>query len=358
MLDFELIPESAYHDAVQAALGDCRLQRGFGQYNLRCPICGGSKSDLRSRNTHVYFDGGKFYYHCFQGRCIKKMPFSSFLKQHYPHIWQNLISYALVKRRPLGEKKKEQEIRNFFFSGLTYFDNGELIKITSGHPTAISAMSEVIRRKIPKKYWSEWFVAVKSPQYSKMLGGKGNTFGDRIIIPFYKRGGGWSYFQGRDLSGKHPAKYLNPEKDREIYRIDFVDWNRRFYITEGPIDSCFIDNAIATGGSAGLKQLIALDKFNAHRRNAVFITDNFNVDDTGRADHMKLMRRGYTTFDWSKVENSTDYKDINDLVMSGTVPLNDDGTIMQSYIDERIIVPTALTPILDKLDKLSFNIGI
>ena len=358
MLNFELIPESAYHDAVQAALGDCRLQRGFGQYNLRCPICGGSKSDTRSRNTHVYFSEGIFKYHCFQGRCIKNMPFSSFLKEHFPHVWQNLISYALVKRRPAADIKRDEEIKNHFYSGMSYFDKGELIPITSGHPTAIEGMVEVQRRRIPKKYWSEWFVAIRSQEYSKMLGGKGNTFAERIIIPFYKRGGGWSYFQGRDITGKHPAKYLNPEKEREIYRIEQVNWSRRFYITEGPIDSCFIDNAMATGGSAGFKQLVTVDKFIANKRNAVFITDNFIVDPTGAADRKKLMRMGYATFDWSKVENSSEYKDINDLVMSGTVPMNSDGTIDVSYIDERVEIPTALSAIVGKLDKLTINIGI
>jgi hypothetical protein len=358
MYDFDLIPESAYHEAVYAAFGDCRLERNSGQYNFRCPICGGSKSDLRSRNTHVYFGGGKFTYHCFQGTCVKGTPLLSVLRKHFPSIYQNTIVYGLIKRKGQKEANRSEEIKKFFFSGMSYFDAKELIPITSGHPLAISAVEEVTRRKIPAKYWREWYVAIEGKEFTEELGGKGNKFRNRIIIPFYKRGGGWAYFQGRDLTGKHPAKYLNPSKEREIYRIDFLNWNRKFYVTEGPIDSCFIDNAIATGGSAGLKLLRTIPKFVANRRNAIFITDNFIVDQTGMDDYNNLINSGFSVFDWNKVDDSSKYKDINDLVMSGTVPLNDDGTIVTEYIDARVIHPTLMTKNENAIRALKIDFGL
>ena len=53
----------------------------------------------------------------------------------------------------------------------------------------------------------------------------------------------------------------------KVYGLDRVDFNKTVYITEGPFDSLFIDNAIAMAG-ADIDWTLLKD------REAVFVFDN------------------------------------------------------------------------------------
>ena len=58
-------------------------------------------------------------------------------------------------------------------------------------------------------------------------------------------------FQGRAF-GKEQPKYITikfDESKQKIYGLDRVDLNKPVMITEGPIDSLFLDNAIALAGA-------------------------------------------------------------------------------------------------------------
>ena len=67
------------------------------------------------------------------------------------------------------------------------------------------------------------------------------------MIPFYDRAGNFFAFQGRAF-GKEQPKYITIKFDdtkEKIYGLDRLDLNKPVMITEGPIDSLFLENAIA-----------------------------------------------------------------------------------------------------------------
>ena len=71
------------------------------------------------------------------------------------------------------------------------------------------------------------------------------------MIPFYDRAGKFFAFQGRAF-GKEVPKYITikfDETKQKIFGLDRVDLNKPVMITEGPIDSLFLDNAIALAGA-------------------------------------------------------------------------------------------------------------
>ena len=94
-------------------------------------------------------------------------------------------------------------------------------------------------------------------------------------------------FQGRALNGESP-KYITIKVDdnkQKIYGLDDVDWSKRVYVVEGPIDSLFLDNCIATAQS-DLRvdgDDVVLIPDNEPRNNEVvkqvktYIDGNFNV---------------------------------------------------------------------------------
>ena len=74
----------------------------------------------------------------------------------------------------------------------------------------------------------------------------------RIIIPFIDNEGTWFGFQGRSLATDDKLRYITimlDESKTKIFGLNRVDYNKTVYITEGPIDSFYIDNAIAMAGA-------------------------------------------------------------------------------------------------------------
>jgi hypothetical protein len=125
-------------------------------------------------------------------------------------------------------------------------------------------------------------------------------------------------FQGRAFGNEQP-KYITiklDEKKRRIYGLDKLDINKTIYITEGPIDSLFLPNAIAVAGSdLEVKTL---------KRNAVYVFDNEPRSVEIVYKMKKLITQDYKICIWPK---SLKYKDINDMVIGGMTPAEVQGII-------------------------------
>jgi hypothetical protein len=94
-----------------------------------------------------------------------------------------------------------------------------------------------------------------------------------------------------------------------MFGLDAVDFNKKYYVVEGPIDSLFLTNAVAMAGTDGNASGLE------HVENAVFVFDNEprNKDVCARME--KCIDRGYKVCIWpSKILD----KDINDVIMKGT----------------------------------------
>jgi hypothetical protein len=116
---------------------------------------------------------------------------------------------------------------------------------------------------------------------------------------------------------------------REAYNIDFIDFDKPFYILEGTIDSTFIRNSIGIGGVKFLKDVLEDNpEIMAHRENCTFIWDN---DDPGRKARLESTERGFKWFDWTGI----DAKDINESVMAGLIPLDKNGFVDSVFLETR-----------------------
>jgi len=146
---------------------------------------------------------------------------------------------------------------------------------------------------------------------------------ERIVIPFVNKAGELVAAQGRCLSGsKNSIRYITVKfsKDgRAIYGEDRLDYSKRIYAVEGPIDSVFLDNAVALAGSelAHATRLFS---------DCVVVYDNEprNTEIVHKVE--AAIRDGYTVCVWS---DSIAEKDINDMVLAGRSPQE-----VQRIIDE------------------------
>jgi hypothetical protein len=98
------------------------------------------------------------------------------------------------------------------------------------------------------------------------------------------------------------------EDRAKLFGLDQVDFNKKYYVVEGPIDSLFLSNAVAMAGADG--NATGLENL----ENAVFVFDNEprNKEIVNRME--KILDRGYKVCIWpSKLE----VKDVNDMVLAG-----------------------------------------
>jgi DNA primase len=75
-----------------------------------------------------------------------------------------------------------------------------------------------------------------------------------LVIPFYNESKELIGVQGRSLEANSKVRYITLKKDsveKLWYGLWRVNPQETIYITEGPIDSIFLPNAVAMVGAAG-----------------------------------------------------------------------------------------------------------
>ena len=113
-------------------------------------------------------------------------------------------------------------------------------------------------------------------------------------------------FQGRALNGENP-KYITIKVDNDkekIYGLDDVDWSKRVYVVEGPIDSLFLDNCIATAQS----------DLRVKGDRVVLIPDNEPRNEQVIKQVNRYIDENYDVVIWP---SDIKEKDINEMILSG-----------------------------------------
>ena len=147
-------------------------------------------------------------------------------------------------------------------------------------------------------------MCIRDRYEGRIIGNEG-----RLVIPFYNRDNVLVGVTCRAL-GDERLRYVSIRIDQYspmVYNLNNVDITKPIYVTEGPIDSMFLDNAVATGNSdlVTLKNILPLDKM-------IFIFDN----QPRNKELVKIMERA-TEQNINMViwpENILE-KDINDMIL-------------------------------------------
>lgn len=258
-------------------------------YNFRCNVCGDSKKSKYKRRGWILKQKTPWMYYCFNGSCNATMPAHVWLKKYF---YQHYIDY--VKETMQMEKvditiketsqpvevnlPKEEQVFNIddlkYFKPIMSNEHNKFFKIAK-------CLCET--RKIPVEVWKKWFVAIDG----KYVG--------RLIIPFYDDKGFIYYFQARALSSDYSNKYINmvENRDEAIYNIHFIDRKKPVMLVEGPIDSLFLENAIAVCGlKFGEKIQKSIDEIKPH-----YLLD---YDKDGMSKSLELLMQGKSVFLWEK----------------------------------------------------------
>ena len=136
----------------------------------------------------------------------------------------------------------------------------------------------------------------------------------RLVIPFYDIDGTLLAVQGRSLRDSK-IRYITiklVEESIKIFGLNTVNKQEKIYVTEGPIDSLFLPNAVATA-DANLANAVNY----IPREKLVLVFDN----EPRNKDICKLMDKAienhFAICIWPEMMQE---KDINDMVLSGFAP--------------------------------------
>lgn len=170
-------------------------------------------------------------------------------------------------------------------------------------------------RRIPKEHYKRIFFVGKFKEFANNLKPFciKNTSSDhpRLVIPFYDKSGKIFAFQGRAFGSEKP-KYLTIKLDEDaekLFGLERVDLSKPILVTEGPIDSLFLPNALAVaGGAINSKTLLE------NKQNVTVIMDNEPRNEQITKQVEKCIELGYNV---CLFPESIKQKDINDMIKSG-----------------------------------------
>jgi hypothetical protein len=135
----------------------------------------------------------------------------------------------------------------------------------------------------------------------------------RLIIPFLDKDKNLFGFQGRSFK-KTGIRYITimlNEDQPKIFGLDTMDDSKDIYVVEGPLDSLFLPNGIA---SAGGDLITPLQQLDVQKDRFVVVYDNEPRNKHTVKHIEKAIDNGYRVCIWP---TTLDQKDINDMVLAG-----------------------------------------
>ena len=280
-------------------------------FNFRCPHCGDSQKSKTKARAYLYRVKNDMFFKCHN--CGQGQNLANFIKFIDPKLYEQYLLERYKKSAPATPKPKF-DFKPTKFTNQTPIDDLKSIKdLPEDHPARLYC----INRKIPEKYFDKLFLSDKFMTLVNEV--KPNTYKitkdhPRLIIPFYDTTGKIFAFQGRAF-GKEQPKYLTiklDENKQKVYGLDKVNFQKPIYITEGPIDSLFIDNCLAAGGA----DLFLKNKIPNEQITYIFDNEPRNKEIVNRM--YKVIEQDFNVVIWPE---EIQLKDVNDMIKSGLTKL-------------------------------------
>ena len=283
-------------------------RKGDFLWNFRCPICGDSQKNRNKARGFVFKVKSDLLYKCHN--CGVALPFPRLLEKLDPSMYKEyrMEKFTDKRKKPVHDKKikrivsKAPVFNTDILSSLTSIEN-----LNNSHP----AREYLLNRRLPLDdlFWTDSFM-----EFTNSV--KPGTFDDikqdegRIVIPFRTKEGVTFGYQGRSLSttGLRYITVLLQEEAPKIFGLNRLNYDKRIYITEGPFDSLFLDNAVAMAGADISSYSRVLDG------SIVFVYDNEPRNPQICSRISQHISQGDSVVIWP---NQIKEKDINDMVLAG-----------------------------------------
>lgn len=311
--------DSKYVRLVSSRLRNFK-QKNTNLWNFSCPFCGDSQTNKLKARGYMYAKGNDLFYRCHN--CGVGTNVANFLKHVDPSIhgeyilekyksgtantysWKGEATPKVVTNPPrFGHIQKQ-----------TIFEHAEWIKdLPSGH----FCLNYVQNRLIPEEHYDKLLFTSNYKKFCDALipdHGKELVEDARLIIPFYNYQGELIAVSGRALeASSYKLRYVtlrtNDSTNKLIYGVDRVDLTKRVYLVEGPLDSLFLNNCVASGDAN-----LGLTVKNIQAKEVTLVFDN----EPRNKEVCKLIenaiKSNHNVVIWP---DEIEGKDINEMILNG-----------------------------------------
>jgi DNA primase len=248
--------------------------------------------------------------------CGVSTTFYNFLKQ----VDENLLKEYQLERYKNGEtgnnnypKPEFEEYKQEAPKFKKALELPSLDSLSEAH----FAKKYVQQRRIPETFYSQLYFAEDFATFIQNLGIEKDGLhkeDKRLVIPFYDQEKNLVAIQGRSL-GESKLRYITlklHDDNKKVFGLDRANTESMVYVTEGPIDSMFLENAVATADSNLESITDSLDK-----SKVVLVFDNEprNKEIVSKIEH--AIDNHFNVVIWPEFITE---KDVNDMVLNGFSP--------------------------------------
>lgn len=317
---FKLVVEEQYIRMLSTRLDRFR-QVGAHKFNCRCPICGDSKKSASKARFFIFPHTDGAHYTCKCHNCGYNRSFDKFLDHIDPELHKEyVINLLQAKSRWEDDTPQEQMVEQKRKSDVDCMEDlTKISQLRPGHP----ARNYLNARKIPhsehyRLYYTDnfkkWGERVAPGTFtSKQL----QTDFSAVVLLINNEDGVPVAAQGKPLTKDTPIKYvtvtIDPTAPR-LFGLGQVDPNQIVYVLEGPFDSLFIPNSLASCGGDITSDL---SKTSIEKNNIVIVYDNENRNEHTINKVRQAIDDGYAVVLWP---NNLSHKDVNDMILAGYTP--------------------------------------
>ena len=311
--------ESKYVRLISSRLRNFK-QKNTNLWNFSCPFCGDSQKNKSKARGYVFPKGNGLFYRCHN--CGISTNVANLIK----HVDASLHKEFVLEKYKSGETNNSRSANTILNIQPPKFDKVELQKVFEHAewcdklPSGHFCLDYLIKRKIPQKFYSKLLFTQHYKRFCDTLvpnHGKQLVDDARLIIPFYDEYNELIAVSGRALeTNDKTLRYItirtNESKDKLIFGMDRIDLKKPVKLVEGPIDSLFVDNCLASGDAN-----LALTSDSVKAENIILIFDN----EPRNKEIVKMMQNAiklhHNVVIWP---NSLEGKDINEVIMTGKSP--------------------------------------
>ncbi len=266
-------------------------------YTFRCPFCGDSKKLETKTRGYFYRTKDQMNFRCFN--CDKGTTLSKVIEYIDPDLYKEYVKEKFVGK--IEEPEYTFEAPKFEKKDPKLRDLVAINSLSRDHP----ARQVLVKRQIPEKHFDKFFLCHKFCEWAEISNNKDHP---RLVIVFLDENGKVFAAQGRAFGNEKP-KYLTTKftDAPKIFGLERVDWSEVVYVVEGPIDSLFLDNALAVAGADFIHLPYEKEAF-------VVVLDNEPRSTEIVKKMIDLASKDYGLVIWP---DTIKLKDLNDMIMDG-----------------------------------------
>lgn len=296
-------------------------RKGNDQWNFSCPYCGDSKVNKYKARGYIFERKGRLRFYCHNCN-VPGVDIPKLVKHLDPMMYDEYVKEKLMAD---PQKKEKSDLQLFvdkmkppiFIKGtpLKHLKKVSLFKPDSALKIWVDS------RLLPANSHYRLFFCKQFKHWVNDYCIPGKFTEDsltrdepRLVIPFLDQEGNLFGFQGRSFKKDAKVRYITiilDDSKPKLFGLDKVNVEEPVYVVEGPLDSLFIPNCVASCGSDLTTNLHRLIN---DKSKFIVVYDNEPRNEEIVKKIEKAISQNYNVCIWP---DNIESKDINDMVLAG-----------------------------------------